>query len=379
MPRNPYSIESKWFDKPPIHAHIVQIIGTIVDKYQEMRVFTAVVDAGSFVAAVEGLGMSKAAVSRYVSELEQRLGARLMHRTPRKLSLTQEGEVFLALCRETLASIKASEAELSSRTDSATGALKLSVPVSFAVRHLASLWSEFLELHPRVSLNVQLADRMIDLLDEGIDLAVRIARMLDSSLVSPKLASTRLVLCASPDQLKRRGTPQHPSELLEHDVLGYSLLSMGDQRSFDGPEGPMTVKVQPRIWTNNGDPRVAAAVQGTGIQLQPTFLVARELASGELVEVMPKYRAIEFGIRCVPHSEIPAAHSARIGGVSLREARRSGLDRCGEKPTGWTLTRCVHPAFRACRPTAQEPCDAKFQRDQSKPSQTGNELVTTAK
>lgn len=294
-----YFIESNEFDKLQINAHIVQLIGTIVDKYQEMRVFTAVVDANSFVAAADGLGMSKAAVSRYVSELEQRLGARLLHRTTRKLSLTQEGEVFLARCREILASIEASEAELSSRTDSATGMLKLSVPVSFGVQHLAPLWSEFLELHPRVSLNVQLADRVIDLVDEGIDLAVRIARLPDSSLVSRKLASTRLVLCASPDYLKRCGVPKHPSELVQHEVLGYSLLSMGDQWPFDGPEGPITVRVRPRIWTNNGDTCVAAALRGTGIQLQPTFLVERELTSGDLVEVLPQYRSTEFGIYAV--------------------------------------------------------------------------------
>lgn len=270
-----------------------------MDKYQEMRVFTGVVDAGSFVAAADALAMSKAAVSRYVSELEQRLGVRLLHRTTRRLSLTQEGEVFLARCRDILASIEASEAELSSRTDSATGMLKLSVPISFGVQHLAPLWSEFLELHPRVSLNVQLADRLIDLVDEGIDLAVRIARLPDSSLVSRKLASTRLVLCASPAYLKRRGTPLHPSELVDHDVLGYSLLTMGDQWPFVGPEGPLTVKVQPRIWTNNGDTCVAAALRGTGIQLQPTFLVARELAAGELVEVLPQYQSIELGIYAV--------------------------------------------------------------------------------
>ncbi|WP_119157886.1 LysR family transcriptional regulator [Caldimonas tepidiphila] len=270
-----------------------------MDKYQEMRVFASVVDAGSFVAAADTLGLSKAAVSRYVSDLEQRLGARLMQRTTRKLSLTQEGEVFLARCREILTSIEASEAEISTRSDTASGLLKLSVPVSFGIEHLAPLWSEFLEAHPRVSLDVQLADRVIDLVDEGFDLAVRIARLPDSSLVSRKLASTRLVLCASPQYLRARGAPQHPSELAQHDVLGYSLLSIGDQWQFSGPEGPVTVKVQPRLWTNNGDTCVAAAVRGTGLVLQPTFLIASELASGQLVEVLPQYRSIELGIYAV--------------------------------------------------------------------------------
>ncbi len=270
-----------------------------MDKFQEIRVFSAVVDASSFVAAADNLGMSKAAVSRYVSELEQRLGVRLMHRTTRKLSLTPEGEVFLARCRDILASIESSEAEISTRSVTASGLLKVSVPVSFGIRHLAPLWSEFLSDHPQVTLDVQLADRVIDLVDEGFDLAVRIARLPDSSLISRQLASTRLVLCAAPSYLKRRGTPAHPSELAQHDVLGYSLMAMGDQWQFTGPEGPVSVKVRPRMWTNNGDSCVAAALQGSGIQLQPTFLIDDELASGQLVEILPQFRSVELGIYAV--------------------------------------------------------------------------------
>lgn len=134
-----------------------------MDKYQEMRVFVGVVDAASFVAAAGVLGMSKAAVSRHVADLEQRLGARLMQRTTRRLSLTQEGEVYLARCRDILASIDESEAEISTRTASAIGRLKISAPVSFATRHLAPLWGEFLASHPGVTLDVQLADRVVDL------------------------------------------------------------------------------------------------------------------------------------------------------------------------------------------------------------------------
>lgn len=276
----------------------VHNLGTM-DKYQEMRVFTAVVDAGSFVAAGEALGMSKAAVSRYVSELELRLGVRLMHRTTRKLSLTPEGEVFLVRCRDILSSIEASEAEISTHRVTASGILKISVPVSFGISHLAPLWGEFLDNHPQVMLDVQLADRVIDLVDEGFDLAVRIARLPDSSLISRRLASTRLVLCASPSYLERRGTPHHPSDLAQHDVVGYSLLAMGDQWQFSGPEGPVSVKVRPRIWSNNGDTCIAAALQGTGILLQPTFLIEQHLARGQLVEILTQYRCVELGIYAV--------------------------------------------------------------------------------
>jgi DNA-binding transcriptional LysR family regulator len=173
------------------------------------------------------------------------------------------------------------------------------VPVSFGIRYLAPLWSEFLDAHPGVSLDVQLADRVIDIVDEAFDLAVRIARLPDSSLVSRRLASTRLMLCASPHYLGRRGAPRHPADLAGHDVVGYSLLSIGEQWQFTGPEGAVAVKVRPRLLSNNGATCVAAAVDGTGIVLQPTFLVSSELASGRLVEVLPQYRSIELGIYAV--------------------------------------------------------------------------------
>lgn len=261
--------------------------------------FSAVVEASSFVAAADSLGMSKAAVSRYVSELEQRLGVRLMHRTTRRLSLTPEGEVFLARCRDILSSIEASEAEISTHRLRVSGLLKVSVPVSFGIRHLAPLWHEFLALHPQVSLDVQLADRVIDLVDEGCDLAVRIARLPDSSLISRRIASTRLVLCAAPSYLERKGNPGHPSDLTGHDLLGYSLLATGDQWHFEGPDGPVTVKVRPRFVSNNGDSCIAACVQGAGIQLQPTFLIDQELRRGALVEILPKFRAVTLGIYAV--------------------------------------------------------------------------------
>lgn len=270
-----------------------------MDKFQEMRVFTAVVDAASFVGASDVLNMSKAAVSRYVSDLEQRLGVRLLHRTTRKLSLTPEGEIFLARCREILSNIEASEEELSTRSLKASGLLKVSVPVSFGIRHLAPLWSEFLISHPQVALDVQLSDRITDLVDEGYDVAVRIAHLPNSTLISRQLASTRLVLCAAPSYLKDRGTPQHPSDLSQHDVMGYSLMAMGDLWQFTGPDGPISAKVKPRMWTNNGDSCVAAAVKGAGIVLQPTFLIDQELASGKLVEILPQFRSAELGIYAV--------------------------------------------------------------------------------
>ncbi|MBS0453871.1 MAG: LysR family transcriptional regulator [Proteobacteria bacterium] len=270
-----------------------------MDKFEEMRVFAAVVDAGSFVKAADTLGISKTAASRYVSDLEQRLGVRLMNRTTRRLSLTQEGEVFNIRCREILGSIAESEAEVSTHAERASGLLKVSVPVSFGLTHVAHLWAGFMAAHPAVSLDVHLADRVVDLVDEGFDVAIRIARLPDSSLISRKLASTRMVLCASAAYLHERGVPQHPAQLSRHDVIGYSLGSMGDQWEFEGPSGPVTVRISPRLRTNNGNTNVAAAAMGAGIALEPAFLVAAELEAGRLVQVLPDYESIELGIYAV--------------------------------------------------------------------------------
>lgn len=270
-----------------------------MDKFQEMRAFVTVADAGSFVRAAEALDLSKTAVSRLVGDLETRLGTRLLQRTTRKLSLTPEGEVFLERCRQLLDGVAEAEAELSTHTGEAIGQLRLNVPVTFGLLHLAPLWPAFMALHPKVVLDVTLSDRLVDLVDEGYDLAVRIARLQASSLVSRQLTSTRLILCASPEYLRRHGTPAHPSDLVQHTVFAYSLLSMGDQWEFAGPAGPVTVKVAPRMRTNSGDTCCAAALQHQGIVLQPSFLVGAHLDSGALVEILPRFRSIELGVYAV--------------------------------------------------------------------------------
>jgi DNA-binding transcriptional LysR family regulator len=270
-----------------------------MDRFQEMRAFVTVVDTGSFVRAADALGISKTAVSRLVGELEARLGTRLLHRTTRKLSLTQEGELFHERCTRLLGAVDEAESELTAHSGEAVGQLRINVPVTFGLLHLAPLWPSFLAVHPKVLLDVTLADRMVDLVDEGYDLAVRIARLQASTLVSRQLASTRLVLCASPGYLRRHGTPAQLSELARHAVIGYTLLATGDQWDFEGPQGPVSVKVQPRMRTNSGDTCCAAALQHHGIVLQPSFLVGPHLATGALVEVLPQYRSIELGVYAV--------------------------------------------------------------------------------
>jgi DNA-binding transcriptional LysR family regulator len=264
-----------------------------------LRVFVAVVNAGSFVRAADALNLSKTAVSRLVADLESRLGTRLLQRTTRKLSLTREGEVFQERCKGLLDGVEEAEAELSAHTGEVIGQLRVNVPVTFGLLQLAPLWPRFMAAHPRVTLEVTLADRLVDLVDEGYDLAVRIARLPSSSLVTRQLAVTRMVLCASPEYLRRHGVPAHPSDIARHSVITYTLLATGDQWEFQGREGPVGVKVLPRMRTNSGDTCCAAAVGHQGIVLQPTFLVADHLASGARVEVLPEYRSIKLGVYAV--------------------------------------------------------------------------------
>jgi DNA-binding transcriptional LysR family regulator len=293
-----------------------------VDRFEEMRAFAAVVDAGSFVRAAEALDVSKTAVSRLVNDLEARLGVRLLHRTTRKLSLTAEGEVFHARCKELLAEVEEAEAEVTAQAAEAVGVLKLNVPVSFGLLHLAPLWPAFMQQHPQVELDVTLSDRIVDLVDEGYDLAVRIAQLPSSSLVSRKLASTRMVLCASPEYLLRHGAPSHPSEIAAHAVFTYTLLAMGEQWSFQGPDGPVSVKVTPRLRSNSGDTCVGAALQHQGIVLQPSFMVGLHLRSGALVEVLPQYRSLELGIYAVYASRKHVPPKVRVLIDFLAEAFR---------------------------------------------------------
>lgn len=270
-----------------------------MDRFLEMQTFASVVDVGSFVGAAEALGFSKAAVSRHVNELESRLGVRLLHRTTRRLSLTPEGEVFLGRCRELLSSLDEAEAEITSRSTRATGLLRVNVPVTFGIRRLAPLWGAFRDRHPEVRLDITLADRVVDLVEEGYDMAVRVGRLSSSSLVARRLTDTRLLICASPQYLETHGTPSHPDELVEHAVIGYSYWSAGDEWLLEGPDGPVKVRTRAIIHTNNGDTCRSLALAGQGIILQPDFVVGDDVDAGRLVELMPEYRAGELGVHAV--------------------------------------------------------------------------------
>lgn len=272
---------------------------------REMRSFVGVVEAGSFVAGAEAIGLSKQATSRHIAELERRLGVRLLHRTTRRLSLTEDGQRFFERARELLDEIARLEADMASGSAEPTGLIRVNAPLDFGILHLAPLWGRFAKLYPKVSLDVDLNDRLVDLVEEGYDLAVRISDMPSSALVSRKLAFTRLVLCASPGYLKENGLPSTPEELKAHRTISYAYLMTGDEWTFTGPDGrPVRVRTNSRLHTNNGDTCRAAALDSQGIVFQPDFLVAEDIRRGKLVELMPRYKGPQIGI----HAVYPSRH-----------------------------------------------------------------------
>lgn len=265
-----------------------------------METFVAVVEAGSFVGAGESLRVSKAAVSRSVQELEARLGARLLQRTTRRLSLTEAGRAYYARSKQILADVEEADGAVGAVTGQPVGQLRVNVPFSFGLRHLAPLWGKFLARYPGIELDVSLNDRLVDLVEEGYDLAVRITRMADSSLVSRRLASTRVLFCASPEYLAEHGHLKRLADVTRHAVIGYSYSQFGDLWRLTRRDGvEEEALTRPRLRANNGDTCRAAALAGQGIALLPTFLIGEDLHAGRLVPVLPDYPPPELGIYAV--------------------------------------------------------------------------------
>ena len=260
-----------------------------MDRIEAMRAFVAVVNEGSFTRAADRLETSPQLVSKYVSQLETHLGVRLLNRTTRRLNLTEAGTQYHQRARQVLTDIDDMEHQLGDLQTQAQGLLRISAPVSFAIRHLAPLLSEFQKAHPAVGIDLQLNDRKVDIVEEGFDIALRIGHLKSSSLIAKRLAPVRLVLCASPDYLKQHGTPQCPEELSHHRYLQYSYMDIEPghplqkwlQAGRQESEGGMV--------SNNGDVLVEAAIAGAGIALQPTFIAGKAIREGKLKVILPEY------------------------------------------------------------------------------------------
>lgn len=258
----------------------------MLDRFTGMQVFTRVAALGSLSGAARALGMSQTMATKHIAALETRLGTRLLHRTTRRLTLTEAGRSYLEACERILEDVTGADATASAATVDVRGTLRLNVPVSFGILEIAPLLPEFSRRHPALAIELGLNDRHIDLLEEGWDLAVRIGTLKDSSMQARRLAPCRMLVCAAPSYLSAHSKPKTIHDLKPHNCLGYTLSrSAGVGRWHFGKDGKATAQVQGTLKANNGDALVAAAVAGLGIIYQPSFLVAREVAAGRLVSL----------------------------------------------------------------------------------------------
>jgi DNA-binding transcriptional LysR family regulator len=271
-----------------------------MENLADIAVFVRVVERGSFTLAADDLRLSRAVVSKYISRLEERLGARLLHRTTRRLSLTEAGAALFETSRGALERIDEAEAAVARFQSAPRGRLRVSAPMSFGILHLGPALAEFSRAYPAVTLDMRLDDRFVNLVEDGFDVAVRIGALADSTLVARKLATTRTVACASPAYLAEHGEPEAPEDLASHDCLLYSYLSTANVWRFtalDGREIPVAVSGTYRI--NNGIVLAHAAVAGHGILIAPSFYLGAQLRDGRLRRILQAYRLPELGIHAV--------------------------------------------------------------------------------
>jgi len=294
-----------------------------LDALTDIAVFVRVVERGSFTLAADDLALSRAVVSKYLSRLEDRLGARLLHRTTRRLSLTEAGAALFEASRGALERIEEAEAVVAQFQSKPRGRLRVSAPMSFGILHLGPAMADFARAYPEITLDVRLDDRFVNLVEDGFDVAVRIGALTDSSLVARKLAVTRALACASPAYLAEHGEPETPEDLATHNCLVYSYLA--DLWRFTAPDGreiPVAVKGSLRI--NNGIVLAEAAVAGHGILVTPSFYVAPLLRSGRLKQVLARYKVKEIGIHAVypQRGHVPPKVRAFVDFLVQRFGRR---------------------------------------------------------
>ena len=310
----------------------------MVTETQELVVFQAVAKHASYARAAEELGLSPSGVSRIVSRIEERLGARLLHRTTRKLSLTESGAAFHARTTQILADLADAEAEVQSAVARPKGTLKVTASIMFGELYLAPLLPELLGHFPELSVEMTLTNRFVDLVDEGIDLAIRIGSLADSRLVARRLCINRRVLVAAPRYLKRHGTPRSVDDLGRHQAILFTGFSRPNEWKLIGPTGPVSVSVSGRVATNNIHTLTAAAKEGLGITVGATLSVGPALLSGELVRVLSDH---EFE----PSAVFAVYPSARQLSTKTRAAVDFLAARLGDPPAWDQRLRGKVPGF----------------------------------
>ena len=279
-----------------------------LDRITDIVAFVRVSDARSFTIAAEQLGVSRSAVGKCVTRLEDQLGVRLLHRTTRNVTPTDEGEAFYERCVRILADLEDAELAMAKRSERPRGRLRLDLPVSFGRLHVLPMLHRFMETWPEIAVNVTFTDRYVDLIDEGVDLAIRIGGENDSRLVARTLAPHRRVTCATPDYLAAHGTPQTPADLADHSCLAFTHAGRSAEWRFktrpdDGSDDPVAdkcaVPVRGRFCASNAEALRDAALAGYGIGQLATFLVGDDLRAGRLIPVLEAYATPGPPIRVV--------------------------------------------------------------------------------
>ncbi len=257
--------------------------------FSAIPVFVAVVECGSFSQAGEKLGVTKSAVSKRISQLEAKLGVQLLQRTTRRLSLTEAGERYFDYARNALMIANEGEDAISQLQDQPQGTIRVNAPMAFGRLHIAPMMPKFLFDNPQIKVDMMMDDRVVDLVSGSFDIAIRIGKLPDSSLIARRLAPCHSVLCASPQYLEKFGVPDTPKDLIHHNCLSYSYFQAGTEWRFTGPDGLVSVVPKGNYRVNNSEALLEGLLAGLGIAQMPTFIVGPALASGELVSLLPDY------------------------------------------------------------------------------------------
>jgi DNA-binding transcriptional LysR family regulator len=278
-----------------------------MDRLRAMETFVRIVDGGSLTAAAEALGTSPPSVVRTLASLESMLDVRLLNRTTRRIALTDEGREYYERCKRVLADIDEAEAALSARRAVPRGRLRLTAPVALGRLHVAPVVTAFLARHPALQVDMLLVDRVVDLLEEGVDLAVRVGALPDSSLVATAVGATRVVTCASSGYLRRHGTPRTPEDLRSHRCLNFAGLTPGGEWSFAG-DGAVE-RITPVLSSNQIDPVLDACVAGEGVAQFLCYQVRPWLDAGRLRRVLREFEAPAQPIHLIyPHARLLSAN-----------------------------------------------------------------------
>lgn len=295
-----------------------------MDRLDAMNLFVRVAELGSFAAVAQQLGVARSVVTRQIAGLEAHLGVKLMARSTRRLSLTSAGTAYLEKCRVILNLVESAETDVAEERLTPRGNIRISLPLSFGLKRLAPLLLDFSQRYPEVGLDMDYSDRRVKLIEEGIDLSVRITRRLDGGDVARRIGSGRMQVVASPDYLARHGRPQHPSELIHHECLGYTAGGSTQQWQFLVDGQLASFPVRSRIHANNGDVLTEAAAQGLGITLQPDFIIDEFLADGRIEAILKDFPIPELGIYAMLPSNRHVPHRVRV----LMDFLAAGLVAC---------------------------------------------------